>query len=256
MTGSTAATHVDKRAHPTDRRTARIGALLLAAGAAGLWVSSRMAWLTVDVDDELSGPATYELAGGVWSTETTAVALVLTVAAVAALALRRLGRRITGIIAALAAVGVSITPLTTLLGDSDYERAHNLLSTGALSQRANDPVSIASWAQVTDMSTHAAGPVVALLAAAVAVFGGVLVATNPGTDGATMNKYERQTQRRERLAEDLQNSPDSGRVMWDALDDDIDPTDPADPAEPAVDAPDPGADSPEVGEAAGPENRG
>ena len=35
--------------------------------------------------------------------------------------------------------------------------------------------------------------------------------------------------RQERLHEDLENSQDSGRVMWDALDADIDPTDTAAP---------------------------
>lgn len=213
---------------PRSRRTSLIGALLLALGALVLWLSSRMTWLTVDVNDELSGASTYDLVGAVWSTETTAIALVLTVAAVAGLALRRWGRRLTGVVAALAGIGVSISPLVLMLGEPDFERAHSLLSSGAVSQRANDPVSIANWAEVTDISTHVAGPVVALLAAAIAVFGGVLLATNPGTDSAKLNKYERAAQRRERLEEDLETSPDSGRVMWDALDDDIDPTDPAD----------------------------
>lgn len=226
MTEPTTQESVDKPAAPSDRRIGRAGALLLAVAALVLWLGSRMTWLTVGVDDELSGPASYDLVGGVWSTETTAVALVLTVAAVAGLALRRWGRRITGVIATLSAIGVSITPLLTLTGEPDYERAHNLLTTGALSQRANDPVSVASWAQVTEISLHPAGPAVVLFAAAVAIFGGVLLATNPGTDGPKLNKYERLAKRREKLEDDLKTSPDSGRVIWDALDDDIDPTDP------------------------------
>ncbi|AWB81617.1 TIGR02234 family membrane protein [Corynebacterium yudongzhengii] len=207
------------------RRKGRIGALLLGLGALILWIGSRMRWVSVDVNDELSGASQHELVGATWSTESMAVALVLLVAMIAGLALRRLGRRLSGIIGALAAVGVSLTPVRLLTAGADPERAHNLLLTGAASQRADAPVSIAEWAEVTATSVQAAGPVVALIGAAVAVFGAVLLATQPGADGAKMNKYERAAARREKLAEDLENSPDSGRVMWDALDDDIDPTD-------------------------------
>jgi len=40
-----------------------------------------------------------------------------------------------------------------------------------------------------------------------------------------LNKYEKDAVRRDRIHEDLDAQPDSGRVMWDALDADIDPTD-------------------------------
>ena len=38
-------------------------------------------------------------------------------------------------------------------------------------------------------------------------------------------RYETPAVRQERLQEDMETSQDSGRVMWDALDADIDPTD-------------------------------
>ena len=47
----------------------------------------------------------------------------------------------------------------------------------------------------------------------------------PGVDSAKLNKYETEAVRREKLGEDLEARPDSGRVMWDALDSGIDPTD-------------------------------
>ncbi|AIT61408.1 TIGR02234 family membrane protein [Corynebacterium doosanense] len=208
----------------------RQAALLIGLGALILWISSRSRWLTVSVFDDLAGAAVHDLPGSVWSTEATAVALLLAVATIAALALRRLGRRLVGIVAALAAAGASWTPLTLLTGEPDPQRAHALLSSGAASQRASDPVSISSWAQVTSIDVATLGPALALLGCAVALVGGVLLALRPGVDGPKLNKYERKAARREKLEEDLRTSPDSGRVMWDALDDDIDPTDPTDSA--------------------------
>ena len=70
-----------------------------------------------------------------------------------------------------------------------------------------------------------AGPVLALVGAALALFGAVMVASNPGADKPRTSKYETPAVRQERLQDDLETSQDSGRVMWDALDADIDPTD-------------------------------
>lgn len=207
------------------RKTGSIGAILLGLGALILWFGSRTTWLTVSVFDSMSGDAVHELAGSVWSAEATAIALMLLVATIAGLALRRVGRRIVGIIAALAAAAASWTPLTLLTGDPDPERAHNLLSSGAASQIASDPVSISSWAEITGIEVSVVGPVLAILGSAVALFGGVLLALRPGGDSPKLNKYERKAARREKLQDDLATSPDSGRVMWDALDENIDPTD-------------------------------
>ncbi|WP_034990240.1 TIGR02234 family membrane protein [Corynebacterium halotolerans] len=201
--------------------------MALGLGAAVLWIGSRFTWVTVEVFDEKSGPATLPIPGATWSTETTAVALLLAAACVAGFALRRLGRRLVGAIAALAAIGASWTPLNLLTGEggADPERARRLLTSGAASQRANAPVSITEWAEVTGLHTDATGAVIALLGCALALFGGVLLVIRPGTDSARRNKYERKRDREARIVQDLESTPDSGRVMWDALDADIDPTD-------------------------------
>ena len=53
-----------------------------------------------------------------------------------------------------------------------------------------------------------------------------MLARNPGVDKAkASSKYETPAARQAKLEEDLETSSDSGRVMWDALDSDIDPTD-------------------------------
>lgn len=200
----------------------RIAALLLALGAAVLWGASRMTWITVDTYDDKSGDATNAIIGGLWSTEQTAVALLLLAGSIAGFALRRLGRRVVGIISALAGIGVSWGPLGLLTGEPDPQRAHQLLSTG-------EEAKIAAWAEIANLSVNPAGPSLAMLGAAIALFGGVLLAVRPGTDSAKLNRYERKQDREAKITRDLQAEPDSGRVMWDALDADIDPTDPGRP---------------------------
>ncbi|WIM70052.1 TIGR02234 family membrane protein [Corynebacterium suedekumii] len=203
----------------------RIATLLIGLGALVLWIGSRFTWLTVDTFDDKSGAATLGIPGATWSTEATAVVLLLLAACVAGFALRRTGRRIVGAVAALAAVGASWQPLVLLAGQPDPERARTLLTSGAASQRADAEVLISEWAEVTNLSVGVTGPVLALLGCAIALFGGVLLAVRPGVDSAQRNKYERKQDREARIAEDLEETPDSGRVMWDALDADIDPTD-------------------------------
>lgn len=203
----------------------RIATLLIGLGALVLWIGSRFTWLTVDTFDDKSGAATLGIPGATWSTEATAVVLLLLAACVAGFALRRTGRRIVGAVSALAAVGASWQPLVLLAGQPDPERARTILTSGAASQRADAEVLISEWAEVTNLSVGGTGPVLALLGCAIALFGGVLLAVRPGVDSAQRNKYERKQDREAKIAEDLEETPDSGRVMWDALDADIDPTD-------------------------------
>lgn len=199
-------------------RTSRIAALLLAVSAAVLWAASRMAWITVDTFDDKSGDATNAIIGGLWSTEQTAVAMLLLAGSIAGFALRRVGRRMVGVISALAGIGVSWAPLGLLAGEPDPQRAHQLLSTG-------EEAKIAAWAEIANLDVTSAGPALAMFGAAVALFGGVLLAMKPGTDSAKLNRYERKQDRAAKISRDLEAEPDSGRVMWDALDADIDPTD-------------------------------
>ena len=199
-------------------RTSRIAALLLAVSAAVLWAASRMAWITVDTFDDKSGDATNAIIGGLWSTEQTAVAMLLLAGSIAGFALRRVGRRMVGVISALAGLGVSWAPLGLLAGEPDPQRAHQLLSTG-------EEAKIAAWAEIANLDVTSAGPALAMFGAAVALFGGVLLAMKPGTDSAKLNRYERKQDRAAKISRDLEAEPDSGRVMWDALDADIDPTD-------------------------------
>lgn len=207
------------------RRTSRVAALLLGIGAAVLWAGSRFTWLTVNAYDDKSGEVSEGIVGATWSTEATAVALLLAAACVAGFALRRFGRRVVGIVGALAGIGASWSPMNLLSGEPDVARARTILTSGMATQRESDPVAMSEWAQIMDVQVNPAGPIVAMLGCALALFGGVLLATRPGTDSPKLNKYERKRNREARIVDDLRSTPDSGRVMWDALDADIDPTD-------------------------------
>lgn len=208
-----------------DRRNSRIAALLLGLGALVLWVASRMDWIAVEAYDDKSGAVSQQIVGATWSTEATAVALLLLAGCVAGFALRRIGRRIVGVVGALAAVGASWAPLNLLAGEPDPERARLILTSAQSSQRASDPVALSEWAQLLDIQVITMGPMVAMIGCALALFGGVMLAAKPGQDSAKLNKYERKRNREARIVDDLKSTPDSGRVMWDALDADIDPTD-------------------------------
>lgn len=196
----------------------------LAVSALIMWGASRLTWLGVSVFDDKSGDAHHNLVGAVWSTEITAVALVLLAAVVATLALRRLGRRIIAALAALVAAAASWQPLQLLLYGADPLRVKELLTSGAASQQQNKPVTVTEWAQITDITVNNLGPILALVGAALGVFSGIVLAMKPGQDGARKSKYEVKQAREEKLADELAEDPDSPRLMWDALDADVDPT--------------------------------
>ena len=112
-----------------------------------------------------------------------------------------------------------------LAGEPDPARAKSLLTSGVATQNSSAPTTLSDWAQVTDLHVNALGPSLALLGCAVALVGGIVVAMRPGEDTPKRNQYETKAARREKLEEDLADAPESGRVMWDALDEGIDPTD-------------------------------
>ena len=211
-----------------EKRFARIGALLMGVGALVLWLASRVTWMTVNYSDDRTGDGSVDVNGATWSTEVTAVVLVLLAASVAGLALRRWGRRLVGAVGAVLAAAVLVPPLGVLFGSPDPERAKALLTLGGEETTIGSTVgetAIPEWANISSINVAALGPAVAVLGALVAVAGGVLLAVRPGQDAVTVNKYEKASQRREKIEHDLEAEPDSGRVLWDAIDADMDPTD-------------------------------
>nr|VDG63320.1 membrane protein [Streptococcus thermophilus] len=206
----------------------RIGPLLMGLGAMVLWLASRLTWMTVAYADDRTGDGQIGVAGGEWSTEVTAVVLLLLAATVAGLALTKIGRRIVGAVGAAAAALVTLPPLTVLISSPDPERIKALLTyggeEGAIGSTTGQ-AALPEWAQIAEVTTHLAGPLLGVLGAVAAAAGGIFLAVRPGEDTASKNKYEKASQRREKIEQDLQDEPESGRVLWDAIDADIDPTD-------------------------------
>ncbi|MEY6434698.1 TIGR02234 family membrane protein [Corynebacterium pseudotuberculosis] len=197
---------------------------LIGIGALAVWGASRMAWLGVEAYDDKSGSKSLNINGAMWSTETTAVALVLLAACVASFALRRSGRRLVGIISGLAAAGGAWSPIQLMTTDPDRERVLKLLTSESASGHQKDGAALTGWSEIMQVTTHAPAAALAIIGCAIALFGGVVLAMNPGKDSARKNRYERKQERSQKIHKDLKDAPDSGRVLWDAIDADIDPT--------------------------------
>ncbi|MBK4147550.1 TIGR02234 family membrane protein [Corynebacterium macginleyi] len=204
----------------------RLGPLLIAVGTAVLWFSSRSTWVKAVSEDDKSGSATNEIVGSAWSLGLMASTLVLLTGVLAGIALRRIGRRIVAIVCALAAAAAAWSPINLLTSGADAERAQKILQGVFANENAVDSATISEWASVVSTEAITFGPIVAIFGAGLAFFGAVLLARNPGRDKVkASSKYDTPAARQEKLAEDLETSSDSGRVMWAALDNDIDPTD-------------------------------
>lgn len=213
------------------KKAARAGAVLLGGAGALTWVASRLEWVSAQFSDDISGGGTAAVNGTDWSTETSAVAVLLLAGMAAAFALRRLGRRVVGGICAAASIGLAVPAVQLLVSGADAQRVRVLLTAGAdQAQRANSAPAMAEWAQITSVTTQPLGPALTLLAALLGLIGGFVLVLRPGTDSPRQHKYEKETVRREKVRADLEEDPQSGRVLWDAISADIDPTDPTDPS--------------------------
>lgn len=199
--------------------------VLTLLSAAGLWGTGQMTWLTASVVDDKTGESTEQITGRVWDAAGTPLALAMLAAMILSFALAPMARRVLGGISAALAAIAGFAAVMLLGGDPDLDRAQQLLTTGAATQKSTDPVQISDWATVVDASVHTFPVVLALLAAACGVVGGVLLAMKPGESRQGHSRYETPEARREGVLEDLNEEPGSGRVLWDALDAGVDPTD-------------------------------
>ncbi|WP_228000802.1 TIGR02234 family membrane protein [Nocardia australiensis] len=214
-------------AAPAPRRKYPIVAIvLLALGAAALWGSSRLTWVTVTSADGLTEARTDHLNGGVWFGALTPLALVLLASIAAVLATRGWLRRMCGVLIGLLAA-VTAVPAFALLTKSS-----------ATAARAATLAELPGRATVAEVVT-APFPAVLSLAGALAAFtAAVLLARMPEDSARLSGKYdnpvfrraaatEEVTQRRTEEAVAGANSSSaqlSERVLWDALDAGTDPT--------------------------------
>lgn len=217
----------DEKTAPSSvaKRNRRIALILVVLSAAGLWATGRMTYVTANIFDDKSGDSVRNLVGSVWDPATTPLALAMLACLILAMAMQPVVRRALGLLIALLAAVASFRSVTLLSSDVDLSRVHDLLASGAATQRQNAPETISEWAQVTQAQVHTMPVVLAILAAALGVIGGIVLIMRPGEKSEGNSRYLTPEARRESVQDDLAANPDSGRVLWDALDAGVDPTD-------------------------------
>ncbi|WP_459612135.1 TIGR02234 family membrane protein [Corynebacterium urogenitale] len=210
---------------PVAKRNRRIAMVLVVLAAAGLWSSGRMKYVTASIFDDKSGDSVRTLVGSVWDPAATPLALAMLACLILSLAMQPVVRRVLGGLVVLLAATASFRSVMLLTSDVDLARVHDLLASGAATQKQSDPQTIAEWAQVVDAQVHYAPVVLAIAAAALGVIGGVILIMRPGEKSEGNSRYLTPEARRQSVHEDLAANPNSGRVLWDALDAGVDPTD-------------------------------
>jgi uncharacterized membrane protein (TIGR02234 family) len=188
----------------------RVAQLLLVLAAIGLWVASRLPWVSVRTFDELGPARTTTLSGGVWSTALVPFAVLLLAAAVAALAVRGWPLRLLALLVGLISAGTGYLAITLWTIPDVAPRAANLVDARVLSLVGS---SRQYWGAVVTL-----GAALAALAAAVAL---MRVAVKGSTQA---DKYASPTQRRVVAVRGESRGTMSERMMWDALDEGGDPT--------------------------------
>ncbi len=179
-----------------------VGALVVAAGM--LWAASRLTWVRVESSDGLSVERTSAVLGSTWAPTQTPIALVLVAAVAATLAVKGFALRLVGFVVAVLAVIAAVPAIAALSGAATPERAARFAE---LPERAT----------VDAVHTAAFGPVLTLVAVAVAL-GAALVLLRTRIARGLSGKYVRRAYR------EAVDEPASERELWDALDAGADPT--------------------------------
>lgn len=220
---------------------------LLAVAAALLWASSRMTWVTLEVTSELGPPRTAHLNGSTWFGALTPLALVLLATIAAVFATHGWWRRGVGVVVAVLAA-VAAVPAYALL-----------VHQGRTGDRAARLAELRGWEHPGTVTTASLPAVLTLFGAVAAFVAGLLLVRMPRETARMSGKYDSPAVRKSAAAEQVaqhhadrgpaesgSQSPSkeqlSGRVLWDALDEGLDPT--ADDADHSAAQDDPGSGAP------------
>ncbi|WP_233434518.1 TIGR02234 family membrane protein, partial [Nocardia yamanashiensis] len=204
--------------------------VLLALAAVLLWGSSRMTWASLEITSDYGLPRTKDLDGGVWFGALTPLALVFLATIAAVFATHGWARRGIGVVVAVLAAVAAVPGYALLVGR------------GETADRAARLAELHGGDHAGAVTTSTL-PAVLSLAGAVAAFlaGLLLVRTSAGAPKMS-GKYDNPAKRKLSAAEQVaehhvrsqqaeSGSPQggeqqlSGRVLWDALDEGVDPTD-------------------------------
>ncbi|MEC3958804.1 TIGR02234 family membrane protein [Nocardia sp. CDC153] len=206
-----------------------VAVALLAVAAALLWVSSRMNWASIEITSDYGLPRHKDLNGGVWFGALTPLALAFLATIAAVFATHGWWRRGVGVVVAVLAAVSAVPAYALLVHKGTGERAARLaeLHGGDHAGRV----------------TTSGLPAVVCLAGAVAAFAaGLLLARQSSAAPRMSGKYDNPANRKLSAAEqvaahharvrDAESASQpategqlSGRVLWDALDEGVDPTD-------------------------------
>ncbi|MFE3058326.1 TIGR02234 family membrane protein [Nocardia sp. NPDC059239] len=225
-----AAAEADTNAAGARKRSRPIAAVaLLAVAAALLWGSSRMTWARLEITSDYGLPRHRDLNGGVWFGALTPLALVFLATIAAVFATHGWWRRGVGVVVAVLAA-VSAVP------------AYALLMHKGTADRATRLAELHGGDHAGAVTTSALPAVVCLAGAVAAFVAGLLLVRQSSGTSRMSGKYDSPAARKLSAAEQVaahqarvqdheSGTPAaadkqlSGRVLWDALDEGVDPTD-------------------------------
>lgn len=181
----------------------RLAQLLLVLGAGGLWVASRLIWVSVTTFDGLGHPKTSDLNGAAWSTALLPLAVLLLAAALAALAVRGWLLRAVALLVAVVCFGLGYLGISLIVMPDVGPRGAEV---------AGVPV-----ADLVGSQRQVSGAMLTILVAVVALAAAVLLMRSAVSSAHQAAKYAAPGAPADALEM-------SERGMWDALDEGRDPT--------------------------------
>ena len=185
----------------------RLAQLLLIASALGLWVASRLPWVSVGSSDGLGQPRTAALNGAAWSNALLPIAVLLLAAALAGLAVRGWLLRALAVLVAMVCLLLGYLGIGLMVMPDVAPRGAELAGVPVMNLVASQ--------------RHIAGAVLTVAAAVSALVAAALMMRAAATETGQPAKYAGSAgPRQEQDAAEM-----SERGMWDALDEGLDPTD-------------------------------
>lgn len=190
----------------------RLAQLLLIVAAVGLWVGSRLTWVTIRSSDGLGQPKTAELSGATWSNALLPLALLLLAAAVAGLAVRGWLLRAVAVLIAVASLALGYLGISLVQMPDVSVRGADLAQVPVLS--------------LVGSERHLGGAAITIAAAVCALLAAVLL-MRAASGAHPTGRYAAPGARRSAARTGSGTGDVSERGMWDALDEGRDPTETA-----------------------------
>ncbi|MDO4928377.1 MAG: TIGR02234 family membrane protein [Corynebacterium sp.] len=201
-------------------RATRIAQTLLALAALSIYFIANITWFEVEATDELSGAKELSVAGATAYAALQVLPWAMIAGTIAAVALGpKISRVLAALVAAIAAGGLWV-PIQVITKGPDIEHFQQVLTTST----TKDPAELQSWAEVESVSTQMMPVIVTAAAFAIIIVCAIFLIVRPGKNRETSSRYSTPQSRKDAITADLEQDPDSGRILWDALDADVDPT--------------------------------